>query len=122
MNDFCMKIFNEWRPASEKPLFLTSIFTFSFIYMLSYSLIKRIVFNKSTVIRGAILGVPNIFSSFFLLGALAQLPAILVYPVSNIGIILLSTVGAIFFWNERLNNFGKWALVSGLVAIILLSM
>lgn len=121
LNDFCMKIFNEWRHVSEKPLFLTSIFFFSFVYTFSYSFYKKLRFEKATAIRGAILGVPNIFSTFFLLGALAQLPGIIVYPVSNIGIILLSTLGAVLFWNERLNVFGTWALAFGLAAIVLLS-
>ena len=67
------------------------------------------------------MGVPNNFSTFFLLGALTQLQAIIVYPVTNIGIIVLTTLGAAIIWKERLNIFGKWALIVGIIAIFLLS-
>jgi drug/metabolite transporter (DMT)-like permease len=120
-NDFCMKAFQHWRSEIEKPFFLFSIFTFAFIYTLTYSFIKQIKVDRSTVIRGAILGIPNVFSSFFLLGALAQLPAIIVYPVTNVSIILLTTLGAAIIWKERLNVFGKFALIIGCVAILFLS-
>jgi drug/metabolite transporter (DMT)-like permease len=119
INDFSLKIFQEWRPLTEKPFFLFSIFTFSFLYSAGFILVKRIRIEKSTAIRGAILGVPNIFSSFFLLGALSRLPAILVYPSVNIGVILLTTISAALIWNERPNRYGRLALLSGMIAIML---
>ncbi len=122
LNDFCMKLFHEWRPTTEKPFFLFSIFTFSFLYTAGFIYLKKIRWEKSTLIRGAILGVPNILSSFFLLSALARLPAIIVYPTVNIGIILLTTLGAALIWSERLNRFGKWALLFGLISILLLGL
>ncbi|MFC1502540.1 EamA family transporter [bacterium] len=119
INDFCMKLFQQWRPVSEKPLFLFSIFTFSFLYTAGYILLRKIPIIKSTAIRGALLGIPNVFSTFFLLGALSRLPAILVYPSVNIGVILLTTISAALIWNEKLNRYGRWALLSGIIAIVL---
>jgi len=120
--DFSIKIFQQWRPLSEKSFFLFSIFTFSFIYSSGFIVFKRIPFEKNTIIRGGILGIPNIFSTFFLLGALAQLPAIVVYPVTNIGIILFTTIGAGIIWNEKLNRMGKCALILGIISIVLLGL
>jgi len=121
INDFSMKVFQYWRPADEKAFFLFSIFTFSFIYSLIFIFIKKVKFEKQTAFRGVVLGIPNIFSSFFLLGALEKLPAIMVYPVTNIGIILLTALGAVLIFKERINTFGKLALLSGIIAIILLT-
>ena len=121
LNDFCLKIFEQTRPRTDTPFFLFSIFVFAFVYTSAYVLVKRIRVTRQTLLIGTVLGVPNIFSSFFLLGALAKLPAIIVYPVTNIGIILLTTLGAAIIWKERLNVCGKWALVVGLIAIFLLS-
>ncbi len=120
LNDFCMKVFNQWRPASEKPFFLFAIFGCSFVYSYMYILIKNIKLQQNTFLRGGILGVPNIFSSYFLLAALAQLSAILVFPVINISIILLTTILAIIIWKERINKFGTLALIFGCLAIFLL--
>ena len=122
ISDFCMKVFNHCRPNTEKELFLFSVFIFSFIYSAGLLWVKNIRFEKSTFLRGTVLGIPNIFSSFFLLGALAELPAILVYPVVNIGTILLTTIAAMQIWKEKLNKHGIWALVMGSISIILLSM
>lgn len=68
-----------------------------------------------------VLGIPNIFTSYFLIESLMQLSAIIVYPVVNIGIILLTAVLANIFWKERINGFGKLALLAGTTAIIILS-
>lgn len=121
-NDFLLKVFNQWRPSEEKSFFLLSIFGSAFIYTLVYSLVKKYRIEKKTIITGAILGVPNVFSSFFLIDALKQISAIIVFPSSNISIIILTAIGAFLFWKETLNNYGKIALLIGLISIGLLSL
>lgn len=120
--DFSIKLFQVWRPAMEKPFFLFSIFSFAYIYTALIILIKKITVNKRTLVLGAVLGIPNVFSTFFLLSALAQLPAIVVYPLVNIGIILCTAVLAVIFWQEKLNFYGKFALFSGVISIMLLGL
>jgi len=122
VNDFCMKIFQEWRPAGEKPLFMFAIFTSAFLLTLTVILVKDIRLEKSVIQLGLLLGVPNMFSTFFMLAALAQLAAIIVYPVTNIGIILLTSILALMIWNEKLNRSGQLALLSGVIAIVLMGM
>ena len=85
-----------------------------------YILVKGIKIDSAVVTRGFILGIPNVFSSFFLLAALAQLAGIIVYPVTNIGIIILTSLLAMMIWKEQLNNYGVMALAMGLGAIVLL--
>ncbi len=120
LNDFAMKIFQQWRPAAEKSYFMMIIFSAATIYTFTILLFKRIPLERIVLIRGGVLGVPNMFSTFFILLALAQLPAIVVYPVTNIGIILLTTIGAAVIWKEKLNLYGKLALISGIIAIFFL--
>ncbi len=119
VNDFALKLFQEWRPSTEKPFFLLCVFGFSLIYTLLLMWWKGIAFDRSTTVRGLILGVPNILNSFFLLSALASLDAIFVYPAINIGVILLTTLGAAVLWKERLDTWGVLALVTGTLAIVL---
>lgn len=121
LGDFGMKVFQNYKSGNEEPFFLFMIFTFAFIYTAAVIKIKGIKFNRTAATRGAILGIPNIFSSYFLLGALGELPGVIVYPAANIGIILLTTFGAWLIWKENINNFGRLALLSGVAAIILLS-
>lgn len=121
INDFSFKVFQNWRPGDEKNFFILTIFSFAFLYSLSYILFRKIKFEQHTLTTGIILGIPNVFSSYFLLGALNQLPAIIVYPSINIGIIVLTSLAAFLIWKEKLNVYGWWAMGFGLSAILLLS-
>ncbi|MFC2083908.1 EamA family transporter [Bacteroidota bacterium] len=120
--DFSMKVFEQFKPASEKSFFLFSIFIFSFLYSLGYSLLKKNRFENNTFIRGNILGIPNIFSSFFLIATLSQFKAIIVYPIVNISVIIITAISAYILWNDKVNKYGIIALLFGAVAIILLSL
>jgi drug/metabolite transporter (DMT)-like permease len=121
INDFSMKVFTNTRPEADEPFFIFIIFFFAFIYSSLFILQKKIKIDKITFITGVGLGVPNVFSTIFLLGALSQLPAIFVYPSINIGIILFTAIGAYVFWSEGMNKSGIAALISGVIAILLLS-
>lgn len=121
INDFCFKIFQNWRTAEEKNFFILTIFSFAFIYSFSYMLFKKIKFESRTFTAGIFLGIPNIFSAYFMLDALNQLPAVIVYPSINIGIIILTSLAAFIIWNEKLNDYGWWAMGIGMSAIFLLS-
>jgi len=121
INDFSMKVFKNAKPESEETFFVFIIFLFAFIYSALFIFIKKIKIDNKTFLTGIGLGVPNVFSTIFLLAALTNLPAIFVYPTINIGIIILTAFGAYAFWKEKLNKAGVAALVSGILAIILLS-
>jgi drug/metabolite transporter (DMT)-like permease len=121
INDFCFKIFQNWRPAAEKNFFIFIIFSFAFIYSFSYVLVKKINIDHRIVLTGLVLGIPNVFSSYFMLDALSSLPAVIVYPAINIGIIVLTTFAAFLIWKEKLNIYGWWAMGFGITAIYFLS-
>jgi drug/metabolite transporter (DMT)-like permease len=121
INDFAMKVFKNWRFESEEPFFVFFIFSSAFVYSSIYITIKKIKINKQSAFLGLVLGIPNVFSTIFLLRALKLLPAILVYPLMNVGIILLTTILSFIFWKEKLNRWGVFALFTGLLAILFLS-
>ena len=122
LGDSAMKIFKEARDTSEEPWFIFFIFSTALLYILVILLYRKETFDSKATRNGLIMGIPNMFSTFFLLGALARLPAVIVYPFNNIAIILFTTIMAYLLWHERLNLFGKLALSSGIIALILLSM
>ena len=121
INDFSMKIFQQTYSEVEKPYFLFSIFFSAFLYSLFYIKFAKIKLEKNTIIKGAILGVPNVYSTIFLIGALTQLPAVLVFPLTNIGIIILTAILATVIFKERLNRYGIYSLMLGLISIIFLT-
>jgi len=122
INDFAVKVFKSWKPEQEEPFFVLFIFFSALIYSLIYILVNKIKVKRNTVYWGMALGVPNVLSTIYLLSALALLPAISVYPLMNVGIIVFTTILAFVIWKEKLNRWGMLALVSGLLAILFLSL
>ena len=122
INDFALKFFKVWRSELEEPFFIFFIFSSAFIYSTIYIIIKKIRISPQTAMWGVLLGIPNVLTTVFLLSALAILPAIVVFPLMNVGIILLTTLLAFLIWKEKLNSWGVLALASGLLAILFLSL
>ncbi|MGR3811661.1 EamA/RhaT family transporter [Jiulongibacter sp. NS-SX5] len=75
-------------------------------------------------ILGAVsLGIPNFLSFYFLILTLTYYgnSGAFVYPIYNMGVILVSALVGIFFFKESLSKLNIAGLVLGLVAIILIS-
>jgi len=75
------------------------------------------------ILAGIALGVPNFFSIFYLLKAINsdELESVIVFPINNIGIMLLSSMVAIAVFKEHLSRKNRWGLVLASLAIILIS-
>ncbi len=120
--DLSMKIFERNFLPDEKGTFVLVIFFAAFIYTLLKIKIQKISFESHTFKTGLLLGIPNFLSVHFLLAALSQLPAIVVFPILNIGVIIFTAVTAFLIWKEKLNNYGILALVTGILSILLLKL
>ncbi len=118
--DLSMKIFEQKFPTTEKGVFVFTIFFSAYIYTLIYLLVKKIKFDKGTFSLGLLLGVPNVFAIHLMLAALSELPAIIVFPIQNIGVIVITAVAAYLIWKEEINLYGKIAIGVGIAAILLL--
>lgn len=122
VNDFAIKFFQLLRSGNEEPFFVYMIFTTAFLTGLIVILIKKITVVRSDLLTGFVLGIPNVFSTIFLLAALNSLPAMVVFPVMNIGVIVTTTIAAFILWREKLNKFGLAAVCIGIAAILLLGL
>jgi drug/metabolite transporter (DMT)-like permease len=118
--DFSLKIFERNFPKVEKGTFVFLMFFFAFVYTLTKLIITNFKFEKETYKIGLLLGLPNVLSIHFLLAALGQLPAIVVFPIQNIGVIVFTAISAYLIWREKINNYGLIALLIGIIAIVLL--
>ena len=88
---------------------------------------RPLLYNKEKiglidVIYGICVGVPNFFASRFMLQALSELPAVVVYPIRGVGgIVLIALVGVLFF-KEKLKKHQWLAMVVVLAAVALLNL
>ncbi len=71
---------------------------------------------------GILAGIPNYYSSYFLLKALLVLPATLVYPVFSVGSLLLVTAAGTLLFRERLGRKQVFGLCLILGALFLLNL
>ena len=93
------------------------------LVMFAFQLInKKSVFNLQSLIFGTILGVINYFSFLFLLKALANISwgSSVVFPVSNLGTVLVATVAGILFFKERISKINLLGLSFALISITLI--
>lgn len=101
----------------------TTAFTLGLIVSISNNIkSKANHFNKKTILAGILLGIPNYFSIYFLFQALnVGWEDSFVFPVNNIGIVILSTVLAVIIFKEKLNKYNILGLTLAVVSILVLS-
>jgi uncharacterized membrane protein len=80
-------------------------------------------FEKKSIIAGVALGIPNYFSIFFILSAIASFPnkSALVFGINNIGIVLISTILSVLIFKEKLSFGNKVGLVLAIISIAIIA-
>ncbi len=75
---------------------------------------------RSDILRGLALGVPNFFSSWFLIAALEELSGPVVFPITSAAGVILSTLAAVIIWKERPGRRGWIGIGLAALAVVLL--
>ncbi len=109
------KVFERVGASALSDTFLFYTFAVALLLCIGLIIFKKERPSCRGLLYGALIGIPNFFSTKFLLGALADLPAVVVYPTSNVGTILLVTLSGVLVFRERLSR-RQWI---GLGAIVL---
>lgn len=83
---------------------------------------QKAVFNLQSLIAGIILGIINYFSFLFLLKSLANLNwgSSVIFPISNLGTVLVATVAGIAIFKEKLTKTNLAGLGFAVLSIILI--
>jgi len=103
----------------------TTAFTVGFIVAIITNLKNnKNYFTRNTIIAGVLLGIPNYFSIYFLFQALnvKNWEDSFVFPVNNIGIVIMSTVLAVIIFKEKLNKFNLIGLALAIISILVLNL
>lgn len=77
-------------------------------------------FTMKAILWGTLMGAFNIINSVSILKALKQLPASVIFPIVNIGIVVLATFVGVCFYHEKLTVRKIIGITIALVAILLL--
>lgn len=119
--DAMAKVFEVMGPATLSNQYLYYTFTVALALC-----IALVIYNKERpglreFLFGAAIGIPNFFSSKFLLLSLTDLPAVVVFPSFSIATMLITTLVGVVFFKERLLKLQWLALLAIIVALFLLN-
>ena len=122
LSDAMSKVYEELGAAALKDQFLLYTFGMALILCTVLCLVKKQPLKGMDALFGLLIGIPNYLSARFLLLALGQLPAVVVYPSFSVGTIVLVTLAGVLFFGEKLNRRKGIALGIILCALILLNL
>lgn len=111
------KVFEEVGESSLSSQFLLYTFVSAFILCISFMLFKGQRIGKSELFYGVLIGIPNFFSAKFVLRALRDIPAIIVFPSFAVATILTVSLAGVIAFKERLSKL-QWAAV-GIIILTL---
>lgn len=117
-----MKVFRELFPAGHEGGFLAWLFGTALVAAWGWVAVCGRPVRRADVLAGLLLGIPNVCSSLFLLRALRHLPGVMVFPVNDAGVVVVSTAAGILLWGERPSRTSWLALALALGGILLLNL
>lgn len=119
--EFSNKIFQKYAVDEYKNIFLFFVFFTAFIISLILAMKGENTVKKPDVITGLLVGLPNLFSSFFLISALVTVKASVAFPVySAASIILISLCSAVIF-KETLPLKDIAAIIITILSLVLIN-
>ena len=102
--DSSLKVYEQqFTGVLSEELFLSLIFFSAFVISIILLVVKKeFHVHVSEILYGIGVGVANLYSSFFLLLALRELPGALVFSLVNISNVLLGTIIGLVYWKDQL--------------------
>ena len=122
VGDLMLKVFRELSPDADRLFFTWVLFTTAAACTWLLVWARRVPFDLRTFGLGLALGVPNLFSTVFMLMALRNVAASTAFPFVNLTVIFGSTLLALLIWKERLRAPALLALALAGAALVLLPM
>ena len=119
--DFTSKIYQVFGAEEFQSMFLLFTFLFSLIITGTFLYFKDRNIKRTDIIFGLISGIPAQFVSLFILKALTQVPAFVVFPLYSVGVILVVNIINLLFFKEKLTKRQFIAVGFIIAAVILLN-
>jgi multidrug transporter EmrE-like cation transporter len=107
---------------NEMAFFATTTFIFSFVFGMLFLLPKLKGLTIKNITAGTVLSIPNALGVYFVLKTLqGSIPTSIVFPVLNIGSLLLAVVLGYFLFKERLEKINWIGIGVAIVTIFILT-
>lgn len=120
--DGMSKVYETYGNPALSTHFLLYTFLVALILCVAFCVFKKQSVTLADALFGLLIGIPNYFSSHFLLKSLESIPAIVAYPGYSVGTIVLVTLAGTLFFQEKLRIRQLTALGIILAALALLNL
>ncbi|MDV3428347.1 MAG: hypothetical protein LIR50_15230 [Bacillota bacterium] len=125
MAEFQNKLFQKYGLIEYKDLFLFVVFTMAFLFS-SYFVLRSVSgshksIKGSELLIGFLVGIPNLFSSYFLIMALNFMPTSAALPIYSAGSIIFISLGEVLLYKAIISKKNKIAIILVVFAIILIN-
>ena len=114
-------IYDKVGVSAIKDHFLLCNFLTAFVLACVMTLITRKRISWKDIVFGIVIGVPNYFATRCLLLSLGSLEAVVVYPIYNVGAIVLIGIAGILMFKEKLSLRKAIGFVMIAAALVLLN-
>lgn len=121
MAEFSNKIFQKYALLEYKSIFLFFVFFVAFIISLIVTIKQNKMVTKRDISTGILVGIPNLFSSFFLIMALDHMKTSVVFPIYSAGSIVVITLAGTIFFKEKLKRKEIIAIFMTIIALVLIN-
>lgn len=120
--EFSNKLFERYGDDRYRALFLAILFGTALVSSVIVLVRRRERPRREEIGWGIAVGVPNLFSSFFLIASLRSVPATVAFPAFSAGSIGVIVLGARILYGDRLLR-QQWAAVAlTVVALVLINL
>jgi drug/metabolite transporter (DMT)-like permease len=105
---------------AAKDYFTSTVFLVAFCVGFMMLIVKKQKFKIRNIIFGLSLGIPNYFSILFVLKSLNKMDSSLVFPILNIGVVVLSAIIGWGYYKEQLSKLNWLGIVLAISSICIL--
>lgn len=86
-----------------------------------FSIKSKEKFGKKELLTGVSVGIPNLFSSFFLIRALKTIKTAVAFPIYSAVTVVLISIGSLILFQEKLDRKDTIAIVMTVLALVLIN-
>lgn len=119
--DAMAKIYEALGPAALTDPYLFFSFAAALVLCIPVVIVRKERPGFREFFFGTLIGIPNFFSSKFLLGALETVPAVVAYPTFSVSTLLLITLTGVLVFREKLRVHQWAALAAIMIALVMLN-
>lgn len=120
--EFSNKVFQKYAVDHYKAVFLFCVFFTAFIISSYFTIRSKTKLELKEIMTGISVGIPNLFSSFFLIRALKTVKTAVAFPIYSALTIVLISIASLVLFKEELKKKDTTAIAMTVLALVLINL